>query len=299
MKNGTTLLGSGGRSGMQYNSLIECEKVSKTYGIFRKNRALDNVSLNIKKGEIVCIVGPNGAGKSTLLKILANVIANYQGRISVFGKIRYVPENSVYFQNMTGKENLNYYAKIFGKTKADVIKIMEKLDLKDSKVIANGYSKGMKRKLDIAKAMIAESDILLMDEPFDGLEPKICDELISYIMELKSAGYSFIIGSHELSKVQKISDRIIFLNAGKIKTEESIVSNKYIYIEFEGEYNFSERIDDKSVEMIEKGENYTIIKIIEERPQWEVIANLISKGLKITSFSRESLESLYRRVYEK
>lgn len=124
---------------MPSNSLVKCEGITKTYGFFRKHIALNNVNLEIKKGEIVCIVGPNGAGKSTLIKILSNVIENYTGKVSISANIRYVPENSVFFPNLTGFENLRYYARISGRTDDDIQKIMKKLDLQDSKIIAMSF----------------------------------------------------------------------------------------------------------------------------------------------------------------
>ena len=284
---------------MPSNSLVKCEGITKTYGFFRKHIALNNVNLEIKKGEIVCIVGPNGAGKSTLIKILSNVIENYTGKISISANIRYVPENSVFFPNLTGFENLRYYARISGRTDDDIQKIMKKLDLQDSKIIANGFSKGMKRKLDIARALIYESNILIMDEPFDGLEPKICDELISILLELRSTGYSFLISSHELSKVEKLADRILFLNDGMIKTEENLKNNNYVYVEYENDENVWEGLEEKDIEIIERSDRNAILKISQSMRQWEIISLLISRGLKVTAFSKESLESLYRRIYER
>lgn len=286
---------------MQSEEPIILSDIKKKYGIIRRKQALDGVSLSVKRGEVVCLVGPNGAGKSTLLKIAGKIIGKYNGSIVCSSKISYVPENSVYFPNMTGFENLHYYGKILGKSGEEILGIMKQLDLSNSKILASNFSKGMKRKLDIARAILADSAVVLMDEPFDGLEPKICDELISYINDLKHRGKTFIISSHELSRVQSIADRVFFMDQGRIRTEYSSLSTSCFYIELAEGFENIERINSRNIEVLEIGKenNSAIIKISDDISQWDAIRYLIDKGLKIVMFTIEPLESKYRRTYGK
>lgn len=282
---------------MIIDEVIKCDRVEKKYGLMRKKMALDNIDLRVMNQEVVCLVGPNGAGKSTLLKIIGNIIKRYSGKVSKTANISYVPENSVLFPNMTGYENLEYYGKILGRTREQVISVMNSLGLENSKVLASNFSKGMKRKLDIARAMMVDSMVVLMDEPFDGLEPKICDQLTSYILDLKAKGRSFLISSHELSRVQTIADRIYFMDQGRIKSETNSNNNNYIYIEFEAGSIDLKNLKIKQIETVETEKNSALLRIDENMKPWVAIRQMIESGVKITSVSREPLESLYRRIY--
>ena len=281
------------------NDKFICRKVGKKFGIIHKKEALKEISMEFKRGEVSCIVGPNGAGKSTLLKIISGVIGRYSGEVLIDKRISYVPENSVYFPNLTGYENLKYFGYALGRDKNEIVEIMKSLGLEDSKILTGNYSKGMKRKLDIAKSMLSKSQIIVMDEPFDGLEPKVCDELISYILQMKEVGHSFIISSHELSRVQSIADKIFFMQEGKIKSQIESKKNVFIYLELEDEGNLPLKDKIGNVEIIEEKNGKAILKKLDESKDWEILTELINHGLRINKFTAESLESIYRRIYER
>ncbi|EQB67942.1 MAG: ABC transporter related protein [Thermoplasmatales archaeon Gpl] len=281
------------------NDQFLCKTIGKKYGIIRKKEALIEVTLEFKRGEVSCVVGPNGAGKSTLLKIISGVIGRYSGELLVESRVSYVPENSVYFPNLTGYENLKYFGNSIGKSKNEILTVMKNLGLEDTKILAGNYSKGMKRKLDIAKSMLSESDIIVMDEPFDGLEPKVCDELISQILQMKAKGYSFIISSHELSRVQSIADIIFFMQDGMIKSQIETKKNTFIYVEFEDSEKLLANEKVNSIEIIEEKNGKAIMKKLDDRSDWEILKEMIELGFRVNKFSSEPLESIYRRIYEK
>ncbi len=195
--------------------------------------ALNGINLKIYKGEIIGYIGPNGAGKTTTIKLLLNLLTDYQGTIKVFDndiredkisykyKIGYVPENAYLYENLTGFQFLDFMGKIYGiptqilKTKimllADLIGISYEINQKIS-----SYSKGMKQKLLIISAFMHNPDIIILDEPLNGLDANCVAVLKKIIMLLANEGKTIFYSSHLMDVVEKISKRIILINSGKI-----------------------------------------------------------------------------------
>ena len=195
-----------------------------------KNEALKNVSFSVKSGEIVALLGQNGAGKSTLLKILVGYLLPDSGEITIFGKkyadsreqilshIGYVPENSLLYPEMSVYDFLKLSADLKQLTKEDFIEnakeLIEKLDLKQVITQKNStLSKGYRKRVEIAAALLNKPDILILDEPTEGLDPNQ-KEIVRNFLKEYSKRNTVIISTHILEEVKIMANRIIMLSNG-------------------------------------------------------------------------------------
>ena len=218
---------------------IRTENLAKTFG--KTFKALDGVSLNIKRGEVVGYVGPNGAGKTTTIKILTGLIRPTSGHAYVndvdvaarprdalrtIGALIEVP--GVY-DYLTPHEMLTYFGRVYG-MRRDLIdrRIKETLELvrlPDWEHKKTGtFSTGMLRRLAIAKAILHKPDILILDEPVLGLDPKGILEVRELLRQFRSEGMTVFLSSHLLSEVAEVCDSVIFLDKGKVISSDSIES---------------------------------------------------------------------------
>ena len=218
---------------------IRTENLAKTFG--KTFKALDGVSLQIKRGEVVGYVGPNGAGKTTTIKILTGLIRPSSGHAYVndvdvaarprdalrtIGALIEVP--GVY-DYLTPHEMLTYFGRVYG-MRRDLIdsRIKETLELvrlpdwEHKK--AGTFSTGMLRRLAIAKAILHKPDILILDEPVLGLDPKGILEVRELLRQFRSEGMTVFLSSHLLSEVAEVCDSVIFLDKGKVISSDSIES---------------------------------------------------------------------------
>jgi heme exporter protein A len=208
---------------------VEIIEVSKRYGYLH---ALKSVSLEIEEGEFLAFSGPNGAGKTTLLKIIATHISPSSGRVKISGedafknggkirrKIGLVTHESYLYDELTVRENLLFYAKLFSVEEKDFLDIIEFLGLKRwYNVQAKQLSHGLRKRADIVRALIHNPDLILLDEPFAGLDMKTCDILVSYFGSQKGKGKTLLISSHSLELAKKICEKGILLDKGKIIEE--------------------------------------------------------------------------------
>jgi ABC-2 type transport system ATP-binding protein len=208
---------------------------------FHKFTAVDNISFNVKSGEIFGFLGPNGAGKTTTIKSILDLIHADSGTIVINGidinknikeakqNIGYMPEKVAFYDNLTGLQNLCFYAQIKKVSPAECKSLMIDLGLEDAidkKVGA--YSKGMTQRLGMARAMLGSPSLLILDEPSGGLDPRGVILIRNKILELKKKGTTIFISSHILSEIQSICDTIGIINKGIIvaKDNVSVLSNK-------------------------------------------------------------------------
>lgn len=207
--------------------MITVEKVSKKY----KNKiALSEVSFQIKENLILGLIGPNGAGKSTIMRIISDVNHATSGKI-IRGKdisVSVVFDYNGLYPQMTALENLIFYYRLHKKADEDdwaiAKKTLEKLDLleeKDNKV--KTFSKGMLRKLAIARAIITDPNILILDEPFDGLDVESHAYMIGFLKKwVKNNKKSVIFSSHNMADVENICTNIVIINKGEIKINSTM-----------------------------------------------------------------------------
>lgn len=205
---------------------IEIKNVCKDY---KKLKALDNVSLEIKKGELFGLLGVNGAGKSTLINILCGLTKKTSGEVAINGfdldkdmhKIKGIvdisPQETSVAQNLTVKENLEFFAEIYNKTNSGILEeIIDNFKLGDvlnkpAKTLSGGY----KRRLSIAIALVSEPQILFLDEPTLGLDVLARRETWNIINKLKNK-ITIVLTSHYLEEIEHLCDRVAILSKGKV-----------------------------------------------------------------------------------
>ena len=210
--------------------MLKIEHLTKTYG---EKKAVDDLSLHIHAGEIYGFIGHNGAGKTTTLKSVAGILQFDGGEILVDGKsvrtqpleckkmIAYIPDNPDLYEYMTGIKYLNFIADIFGvSAQARQERIRKYADLFEltadlAQPIA-AYSHGMKQKLAIISALIHEPKLIIMDEPFVGLDPKAAHILKGMMRELCSAGGAIFFSTHVLEVAEKLCDKVAIIKGGKL-----------------------------------------------------------------------------------
>ena len=272
---------------------LECDNVTKSYGVFKKTIAIRNLGIRELGGTCVSLVGPNGAGKSTILKVLSGSIRKYDGKVTVRGSVGYCPEISVNFDFMSAEENLSYF---YPHNIERIKYILTRLNLNTGKKPISSFSKGMKRKLDLARSLILGSEIILMDEPFDGLDAESSKELSKIIEDLKIEGKLILITSHDLHKVENVSDKILFMKDGTI-FQKLILKHLNLYrIDFTGNSDLiRKKLTDSNIKIVgETGLNF-IIQVDEGLEICKLIMKILGDDCKIVGFSRESLESIYMR----
>jgi putative bacitracin ABC transporter, ATP-binding protein bcrA len=196
-------------------------------------KVVDGVSFSVNKGEIYGLLGRNGAGKTTIMKILLGLANPTSGKVSILGKdmsvnsekkvlkkVGCIIENPGFYSNLTGTENLEIFAKLRGLDQDSVKKALELVNLpyKDKKLFSK-YSLGMKQRLAIANAIMHNPEILVLDEPINGLDPIGIAEVRELLKKLKESGASILISSHILSELENVADRISIIDFGKMIEE--------------------------------------------------------------------------------
>ena len=209
--------------------MIEITNVTKKYGNFT---AVDDISFTIQNGEIIGFLGPNGAGKSTTMNMITGYIEPTEGTITVNGydiqkkpqkakkQIGYMPEGVPWYQDLTVKEFVTYMAelkKVDKKVKKEEVeKALTETGIKDvEKKLIRNLSRGYKQRVSMAGALVGSPDVLILDEPTVGLDPKQITEIRSLIKELGKE-HTVILSSHILSEVSQLCERVIIINKGKI-----------------------------------------------------------------------------------
>ena len=235
--------------------MLQIEHLTKTYG---EKKAVDDLSLHILPGEIYGFIGHNGAGKTTTLKSVAGILRFDAGEIRIGGtsirtdplackrKLAYIPDNPDLYDYMTGIQYLNFIANIFGVSAADrqvrIRELAERFELTNdlAQPIA-AYSHGMKQKLAIISAWLHAPQLVVMDEPFVGLDPKAAHLLKGMMRELCDRGGAIFFSTHVLEVGEKLCDTVAILRAGKlirsvtmdeVKGDDSL---EEVFLELEGE----------------------------------------------------------------
>ena len=247
--------------------MIELKNVTKKYGNFK---AVDNISFKIEKGEVVGFLGQNGAGKTTTMKMITGLIEPTNGEIFIEGEkisrksrkcIGYMPENTPLYQELTVKEFIDYMAELKGlkrqERKQQVKKLITDLGLADveNKLIRN-ISRGYKQRVSLSGALIGNPDILILDEPTVGLDPKQVIEIRNLIKSLRK-NHTVFISSHILSEISQMCQKVIIINKGKVvaidtpNNLENKIARNSIVINIQDPNENIEKIKEKIPEIIE------------------------------------------------
>lgn len=233
------------------DEFLRAAKVSKSFGrAFGGNRvkALDGADLVLREGEVCGLVGPNGAGKSTLIKTIVGTERMDSGTIHIASgearAIGFVPERPVFFEDLSALKNLRYFADLTGTLESEktCLELLERFGLgkrKDDPI--SGFSKGMRQRLAIARALVHSPSLLLLDEPFSGLDPSMSMSLRQAIISMKGSGITMLLSSHELADVQAICDTVAFMKNGRIVRKIKVGSLVSDHVELE--IRFAERFE--------------------------------------------------------
>ena len=225
--------------------IVKVDDLSLDYG---KQKVLDHISFSFKEGQIIGLLGPNGAGKSSIIKILAGLVFPKSGKlffkntpIKKFSELRnycgFLIDSPAFYPFLSAKQNINLIKKI-NKRGVDIDKLLDKVGLSyvGNKKIRH-FSTGMKQRLAIAQSILRNPEILILDEPFNGLDPNGFQDLISLLKKLNKTGTTIIVSSHLLNELEQLADTFILLHKGKIalniNKEVLLQSKKRVAFTFE------------------------------------------------------------------
>ena len=304
------------------NSALKVNKLTKKYVLKSQNKeiiALDEVSFSIDKGSMVALLGPNGAGKSTLINILAGITNKSSGKAFINGfdldksvnkaklSIGVVPQELVMDPYFTPRETLNFQSGYYGVKKKNYIteKLLEKLSLKDKGDSYVRYlSGGMKRRLMIAKAMVHNPPILILDEPTAGVDVNLRQTLWDSIKELNRRGTTILLTTHYLEEAENLCKDVVMINKGEIVIQGEIkkllknIDHKSVNIYTE---NQIKKLPDELTNFgfLQKNENCFLLDYKPSETSMENILNIILKNnIKIKDIvtNEPSLEDLFNNL---
>ncbi|MBN2367107.1 MAG: ATP-binding cassette domain-containing protein [Calditrichaeota bacterium] len=291
------------------NSLI-LDRISKSYNTFR---AVDRVSFAIGDGQLFGLLGPNGAGKTTTMRMIMNIIVPDSGKIVILGqsfreslknKIGYLPEERGLYPKMKLVSHLQFLGEMKGmeaaKAKKKAYEWLERFQLgKWAGDRIQNLSKGMQQKVQFIGAVIHSPELLIVDEPFAGLDPINTRFLKDILLEMKKAGKSILLSTHLMDQAEKLCDSICLINKGQVllRGEINQIKQKYSYnsvlLEYQGDSDFVHRIP--FVRKIDDYGNFMELRLDEDADPQELFKLLAGSGLIIKKFeiSDASLNEIF------
>ncbi|MDP3011776.1 MAG: ABC transporter ATP-binding protein [Candidatus Hydromicrobium sp.] len=300
------------------NSAISIENVKKTLG---NREVLKGISFSVEMGDIFGYLGPNGAGKTTTIRILLGLLQANSGKLDILGKdinlsetrrkIGFILDSDGLYDNMTAEENLVYYSKIYGLPKAGerIDELLSMMDLGDrAKDRVSTYSRGMRQRLALARAMVHNPEVLVLDEPTAGVDPSGQIEMRQIMLNIAhKENKTIFLSSHNLNEVQRICNRIALIDRGEIKLYgelESLrrgMSRGGVVIEIAQDIPESLLAELKSLSHLgfqEKKKRTLIFSPQEGTEISDIISLLAGRGVKIEEASRKeaSLEEMYSTI---
>jgi len=219
-------------------------KIFKDFWNRPKVKAVNGISFEVNRGEVVGLLGPNGSGKSTTIKIILNLLYPTAGELKIFGentkdintksKIGYLPEETYLYKFLSAEETLNFFGHLFNLSVKEVRKrtdeLLEMIGMSYArKRLVGEFSKGMARRIGMAQALINNPELLILDEPTSSLDPIACNEMKNLIKFLKNKKKTVLVSSHLLGDIEEVCDRIIILYEGRIVAEGSLEDLLKIY----------------------------------------------------------------------
>ncbi|MEN8836159.1 MAG: gliding motility-associated ABC transporter ATP-binding subunit GldA [Polaribacter sp.] len=292
---------------------IHVTSVSKSY---KNQKALDDISFSVKKGEIIGFLGPNGAGKSTMMKILTGFIKPDSGTVLVDEidvldtpiesqkNIGYLPEHNPLYAEMYVREYLQFRAHIYKVDKSQIEHYIEKVGLTaEAHKKINQLSKGYQQRVGIAAAILHNPSVLILDEPTTGLDP---NQLVAIRALIKDLGTekTILLSTHIMQEVEAICDTVIIVNKGKIVANETLSNlqkntHQILSVQFDkpiSEADFNSLSNIKST--LKKGDSWVVTFNSKEDMRPKLFDFAKDKGLKILELSseQEQLEDLFRKI---
>jgi ABC-2 type transport system ATP-binding protein len=301
---------------------IEADEVSRTFKPKRRRDkrivALDGVSLTIAEGEIHGLLGPNGAGKTTLVKILATVLLPTSGRARVLGHdvvdetkavrpligIAFGGERGLY-PRLTARQNLHYWGALY-KLRTSLVReraqrLLERVGLGergDEKV--ETYSRGMKQRLHLARALVGDAKVLFLDEPTTGMDPVAAREFRNLVVELRGEGKTILLATHDMHEAEVVCERVTLIDRGKIIATESprtlgTLISRFQRIDAAGaDGPLLDHISKlEGVRSVTVSDGIARIEVDEEGATSQVLRRLVDSGVTDVRTSLPSLEEVY------
>jgi len=223
-------------------NIVEVQSLTKKFADFT---AVDKISFNIKKGEIFGLLGPNGAGKSTTIRILTTLLRPTAGQARIAGfdvqkeadkvreRIGLVAEKIILYSHLTARENLEFFGHLFHLPKEKIAEritrwteSLKMTDWLDHEV--GTFSTGMKQRINIARALLTEPEVLFLDEPTLGLDPQTTHLIRNFIKELKAQGKTIILTTHDMLEAEELCDRVAIVDHGKIAACDTVENLKKV-----------------------------------------------------------------------
>lgn len=283
------------------NSVIRAEGVKKNFYVGLKSKkveALKGLDFSVPEGTITCFLGPNGSGKSTFIKIATHLVSPTEGRVLFFddqpytkvrSRIGYVPEKPEFPGFLTPTEVLKFVGSITANFEES--RILETLELVDLAHVKDrrckGFSKGMNQRLALAQALLSQPDLLILDEPFNGLDPESRLSTVNTLNEYAKKGKSVFLTSHLLEDVQKVCDYLVVLRQGRVKymgDVKSLVKTTTFSVQYKksdsNELHF-ETVDEKNLgQTLQKyiQQNYKIWSVTPDNQELTAIYKMLLEG---------------------
>lgn len=293
---------------MLLETILTIENLTKKFG---KLTAVDNLSFSIEKGNVYGILGPNGSGKSTTLGIVLNVVNKTSGNFSWFGgdvsthnalkKVGAIIERPNFYPYMTAKQNLELVCKIKGVATTQVQKTLDTVGLLDRQDDTfKGFSLGMKQRLAIASALLNTPEILILDEPTNGLDPQGIHQIREIVQKIASEGTTILLASHLLDEVEKVCTHVVVLSKGKSlyvgRVEQMNASFGFVTLQCSDMPGLKKVLEEStSFENIKQDAAYLVANLTQEMDAAKLNAFLFEKGITLSHLvqRKESLEEKF------
>jgi len=295
--------------------VISVQNVTKNYGNFR---AVDNLSFEVHPGEIFAMLGPNGAGKSTTMRMILDIIKPDSGKIAVLGgqmtdaikdKIGYLPEERGLYRGVKLMEMMTYLGRLKGMSRNDAnlraAELLKYLDLEAySKKKVSELSKGMQQKIQFAVTVMHRPQLIIVDEPFSGLDPLNTRILMDLLMGLRKDGTTIVMSTHQMFQVEELCERLLMINKGKVALYGTLdeVRSRYAShaIEVEGKGDWASVPGISHAEVSENGRT-AVLQLKEGTSSKDVLGALSqTPGIEIQKFALAvpRLNDIFIRVVE-
>ncbi len=303
------------------STAVECRQLTKVFRRLLAGRdkavyALREVSLTVRKGQIVGLIGPNGAGKSTLLNLIAGLILPDEGQVTVCGHptrsiaarrgLGYMPEHPVFPGLYTARAILRYHGALLGLPWNAVVRQMDESmqQLQMQEFIdrpASDFSQGMKQRLALAVALMSDPQLLLLDEPSNGLDPVGIIQLRELLKRLRDAGAAIVVSSHRLGELEKLTSDYLFMHRGRIVSFADKISGDqagrlHVTVVSNGR-QIAERLPSPAC-VLDVSDTELVIGVNDAEEVPDVVRDLVQGGARIREvlLQRESIEEVFLRL---
>ena len=295
--------------------ILEIHNITKKYGDLT---AVDEVSLDIYEGDLIGLLGHNGAGKTTLFVMLAGLTMQTSGNIKVCGKnieknmmdlknnISFLPDNTLYYENLTAKQNLEYFSEFADADKSKVPELLEIVGMSkwaDKKV--GEFSKGMIQRIGFAQALVKDPKVIFLDEPTSGLDPRARIEMNLLLKKLNEKGIAIVISSHVLSEIKGICSKIAIMKQGKLvayNTLENLCKQEKsnsMFLETKDVERTASIL--KTIKNISFFQQDNVFKIISETDIREYLLSILNENhvpVLTLEYEKEDLYDIFEKYYQ-